>query len=392
MANKVAPEVATPISWHRVVGSSKRSYGVSKFNGRRDNKIILGFDHILLDISAQVDDDFIERYKVLIGEGIMANEIHVNMYEELKGLPTVEYIPGSTMVNTIRIAQWILGGKSAGGTTAILGAIGDDESGSLLKLRCNQEGVTTCLMTVPSARTGVCGVCLKGVERGLVTRFNAANEYKLEHLQANERLFDSAGIIYTTGFFLGCCNGDIAIYAAERAKKIDALFCMNLAACYIPKKYPDTLERLITLSDYVFGNDKEATAYAESVGLECTSVEKVASYLANIPSEKGMRTVVITQGTNFTILARSDGVFLRVPVLPVLEERIVDVNAAGDSFVGGFLAALYTGENPWACVQTGLRAASYIIQRSGCSFEGDFWNISDIDKDVQEKEDNKLSP
>lgn len=201
-------------------------------------------------------------------------------------------------------------------------------------------------MTVSKARTGVCGVCLKGVERGLVARLEAANEYKLEHLKAHEKFFDSAGIIYTTGFFLGCGDGEVAIYAAERAKQTGALFCMNLAACYVPHKYPDKLARLISLSDYVFGNEKEAAAYGESIGLQNTSASNVALHMVNLPCEKAMRTVVITQGTKCTILARSDGSFFRVPIVPVPKELVVDVNAAGDSFVGGFLAALSIGENP----------------------------------------------
>lgn len=201
-------------------------------------------------------------------------------------------------------------------------------------------------MTVPTARTGVCGVCLKGEERGLIARLEAANEYKLEHLKANETFFDSAGIIYTTGFFLGCDDGQVAIYAAERAKQTGALFCMNLAACYVPHKYPDKLARLISLSDYVFGNEKEAAAYGESIGLKNTSASNIAFHMVHLPCEKAMRTVVITQGTKCTILAKSDGSFFRVPIVPVPKEQIVDVNAAGDSFVGGFLAALSIGENP----------------------------------------------
>jgi len=162
---------------------------------------------------------------------------------------------------------------------------------------------------------------------------------------------------------------------------------MNLAACYVATAYPKKLARLITLSDYVFGNDKEAAAYGESVGLTDTSAKNVAIYIANLPCEKDIRTVVITQGKDCTILARSDGSSFSFPIVPVPEERIVDVNAAGDSFVGGFLAALSIGEDHNACVQTGLLAASYVIQRSGCSFEGNFWkDIGLAKEDVVEKE------
>jgi len=332
-------QMCTPVS------SARRECTKELSITNSESKFILGLGHILLDISAKVDDNFIERYDVLIGSGILAKEIHTKMFEEMQESPLVEYIPGSAMLNSIRTAQWVLGGRSVKGRTGALGAIGNDQNGWRLEMLCEQEGVTTSFMTIETARTGVCAVCLKGVERGLIARLDAANEYELEHVKANAMLFDTAGIIYTTGYFLGCSEGELSIYAAERAKQTGALFCINLAACYVPKAYPDKLAKLITLSDYVFGNDKEAAAYGDSVGLLDTSATSVALHLANLPSEKCMRTVVITQGTACTILARSDGTFLKVPIVPVPQERIVDLNAAGDSFVGGFLAALSIGAN-----------------------------------------------
>jgi len=332
-------QMCTPVS------SARRECTKELSITNSESKFILGLGHILLDISAKVDDNFIERYDVLIGSGILAKEIHTKMFEEMQESPLVEYIPGSAMLNSIRTAQWVLGGRSVKGRTGALGAIGNDQNGWRLEMLCEQEGVTTSFMTIETARTGVCAVCLKGVERGLIARLDAANEYELEHVKANAMLFDTAGIIYTTGYFLGCSEGELSIYAAERAKQTGALFCINLAACYVPKAYPDKLAKLITLSDYVFGNDKEAAAYGDSVGLLDTSATSVALHLANLPSEKCMRTVVITQGTACTILARSDGTFFESPYCACPSRADSSLNAAGDSFVGGFLAALSIGAN-----------------------------------------------
>jgi len=343
-----------------------------------ESKLILGVCHCLLDISAHVDDEFIKKYEVPVGSAVLATESQIPMYEEMQCLSNVEYIPGGATLNSIRIAQWILGARAVPGVkdrlTGFIGAIGQDIYGEYIENICNGEGVSTCFMRIPNMSSGVCAVCVKNGERALVASLGAANELKVEHLIKNEELLNRAGIIYTSGFFLNCCRGRVCILAAERAKQTGASFCINLAACYIPKEFPDELAKLLTLSDYVFGNDKEAESYGESVGLDDTSCKNVARYIANLPREKkSPRTVILTQGSNCTILARSDGLFMEIPIIRIPRERIVDLNAAGDSFVGGFLASLAVGENTLACVRTGLLAASYIIQQSGCTFSGDFW-------------------
>jgi len=339
-----------------------------------DRKLIVGICQPLLDISAHVEDDFIKRYGVDIGAATLASERQMPMFEEMRSFPNVEYTPGGATLNSIRIAQWILGSGATDISTGFIGAIGDDTNGDYIENMCASEGVHTCLMRVPNTPSGTVAVCVKNGERGLVASINAANEYGVEHLKKNDALLRSAGIVYSSGFFLNCAGGNVSIFAAKRTKQVGGIFCTNLAACYIPKAYPIQLLTLIKFSDYVFGNHHEAEAYAESVGLDDTSLKKVAKYIAQLPREKsGYRTVVLTQGSNSTILARSDGLYMEVPIIRVPTKSIVDFNAAGDSFVGGFLAALSVGEGPFVCVKTGLLAASYIIQQSGCTFKGDFW-------------------
>ncbi len=46
----------------------------------------------------------------------------------------------------------------------------------------------------------------------------------------------------------------------------------------------------------------------------------------------------------------------------------MDTNGAGDSFVGGFLAAIAQGKDMETAVKAGQYCASEVIQQSGCSF------------------------
>ena len=57
------------------------------------------------------------------------------------------------------------------------------------------------------------------------------------------------------------------------------------------------------------------------------------------------------------------------PVDPkVPEAEIVDVNGAGDAFVGGFLAGIAQDKDVPTSLKAGFYAADEIIRRSGCKY------------------------
>merc|ERR1712046_10215 len=90
--------------------------------------------------------------------------------------------------------------------------------------------------------------------------------------------------------------------------------------------------------------------------------------LSLIPMAKGgKRTVVITQGSDPTIVC-INGQITEHPILALPKEKLVDTNGAGDSYVGGFLAALSKGKSMADCCKAGAYAAGVVVQRSGCTF------------------------
>ena len=58
------------------------------------------------------------------------------------------------------------------------------------------------------------------------------------------------------------------------------------------------------------------------------------------------------------------------PVAKIEKEKIVDLNGAGDAFVGGFLSQYVNGADEAICVAAGTYAAQYMIQRAGTKLEG----------------------
>jgi len=330
---------------------------------------ILGMGNPLLDISSEVDVAVLEKYGLKMGDAILAEESHQPLFGEMAAMPTVKYIAGGATQNSIRVAQWML---QEPGSTAYMGCVGADEFADKMRGECEKDGVQCCYMVDGATPTGTCAVLINESERSLCTNLSAANNYKADHLQAPEnwKILSEARIVYSAGFFVTVSPESIKL-ASEEAAKTGALYCMNLSApfiCQVPP-FRKVLTETMPLVDFLFGNETEAAAFAEGEeGWDPKDVADVAKRLSLIPTAKGRpRTVVITQGKDPTLVAVS-GEVAEHPIVALSKEQLVDTNGAGDSYVGGFLAALSRGLPLERCCKAGAYAASVIVQHSGCTY------------------------
>ncbi|XP_039138667.1 adenosine kinase 2-like [Dioscorea cayenensis subsp. rotundata] len=330
-------------------------------------RILLGMGNPLLDISAVVDEDFLNRYDIKLNNAILAEEKHLPMYEELATKYNVDYIAGGATQNTIRVAQWMLQNPSA---TSYMGSIGKDKFGEEMKKNSKAGGVNVQYYEDETAPTGTCAVCVVGGERSLIANLSAANCYKSEHLKRPENwaLVEKAKYIYIAGFFLTVSPESIQL-VAEHAAAHNKVFSMNLSAPFICEFFRDAQEKALPYVDYIFGNETEARTFSKVRGWETENVEEIAVKISALPKASGThkRITVITQGSDPVVVAE-DGKVKLFPVILLPKEKLVDTNGAGDAFVGGFLSQLVQEKSIEECVRAGCYAANVIIQRSGCTY------------------------
>ena len=219
----------------------------------------------------------------------------------------------------------------------------------------------------PSTPTGTCAVLIQHTERSLIANLAAANKFTPDHLQTPEvaAAIAAARIFYSSGFFLTVSPPafqEVAKHARDNGKIVS----VNLAAPFICSFFSEPLLAAIAVSDFVFGNESEAEAFAAQQKLEKNDAETVALYIAALPQADATRprVAVITQGPHQTVVA-VNGVVTKYDVPALAKELIVDANGAGDAFVGGFLAQLARGKDIADCVKTAHYAARTILQVSG---------------------------
>merc|ERR1711862_1035478 len=187
------------------------------------------------------------------------------------------------------------------------GCIGKDKNGETMNACCDKDGVTTSYMVDESTPTGSCACLIEGIERSLCTNLCAANNFKVDHVKRpeNMKIVQEAKIIYSAGLFITVSTDSMKLAQAEAAKS-GAKYCLNLSAPFLMQVPPFKAFILESLPnvDYLFCNETEAATFAETEGWETTDVKFIATRLSLIPLAKGgNRTVVITQGSDPTIVA-----------------------------------------------------------------------------------------
>jgi len=331
--------------------------------------IIFGMGNPLLDISTHVSAEFLQKHGLEASNAILAEEKHESLYEELKH-HKLEYTAGGSTQNSIRVAQWML--HDTPQATTYVGCIGKDAHGQTLKNEATQDKVNVQYLEDDTQPTGICAVLVTNKDRSMVTKLGAANHYKIAHLERREiwKTVEEANVYFIAGFFL-TVSTESALKVAKYSSEHNKTFMMSIAAPFICDFFNTQLESLLPYIDILFGNEHEAIAFGKKWGLgeHQEDIIEIARKVADLPkaNKNRPRTVIFTQGPLPTIVVHNN-VIKQYPVISIPNEKIADLNGAGDAFVGGYLSQIALGKSQDEAIKAGLYSSWVVIQRSGCTF------------------------
>lgn len=332
--------------------------------------MVLGLGNPLLDISSNVDEDFLDTYKMKPNDAILASERHETLYSDLVKSYKVDYTAGGATQNALRVAQWVLRKPNV---CAFMGCVGQDKNSQILEEKARDDGVNVQYQYNDKELTGTCAVLItkNGTQRSLCANLAAANHFTIDHIHKAEskKLIQQAEYFYISGFFL-TVSIETILEIAQTAHKRDKIFMMNLSAPFLVQFFKTQMMQAMPYVDILFGNETEAATFAKEHNFDTEDMHKIALKITQLPKQNPERSrmVIITQGTEPVIVAK-DGETTEFPVEILPPEKIIDTNGAGDAFVGGFIAQLVKGNSLENCIKCGIWTATQIIQRSGCSFD-----------------------
>jgi sugar/nucleoside kinase (ribokinase family) len=228
----------------------------------------------------------------------------------------VEIRAGGSAVNAARSA------RSLGRSAAVVGCVGDDGLGDLVRRELAEEGIEARLGADRRLRTGRVVIVGKTIvaERGANAGFNGSHVGALD-----------GRVVLISGYQL---FRDDSGAGAEAALGSDAVTGVDLGSAQLIRSFgPERARTLARRADVVIGND-------DAVG---------------VLGDLGDALVVETLGMRG---ARADGTTVEPP--RVLERSLF---GAGDAFAAAFLLALSDGASVEDCLAAGCQTAVDLASR-----------------------------
>ncbi|KAF8321238.1 Ribokinase-like protein [Clavulina sp. PMI_390] len=331
---------------------------------RSPHLIVVG--NPLLDLIVLNGAPLVKKYSLKANDSVFATPERVSIYDDILQHHNPVLIPGGD-INIARAAAYILPPNDV----VFIGSIGDDTRGQKLARANQAEGVLSAFHVERGADTGSCAVLVQDSSRSLVANLCAAHRYKVSHLYnpGIQRLLASPQHIYISGYFLS--HGmQSALQLVSTALERQQYITVNLAAPQICTKYRDNLNHIMTCADFVIGNVEEVQAWAAANGLTSKSISAIALHLFRM-GKLGVqrpRYVIITNGSEPTTVVSeslsppsSPVCITEHPVDPIPARDVVDTTGAGDSFAGGFLAALIMRKEVDEAIEIGHRLGSMCV-------------------------------
>ncbi|KAF2899014.1 hypothetical protein ILUMI_07161 [Ignelater luminosus] len=331
----------------------------------REN-IFLTLGSPLVDIIASVDRKFLNNHGLKFNDAVKATEKHKQLFQDLVDFQP-KYQAGGCALNTARALQWTLNIPKF---CMVFGAIGKDNYSEILKRQLNNESVNYIFEEIPGEETGKCAVLLNGRNRSLCTDLGASKYFDFKHLKNKKvwNVVENAKFYYVPGFFFGV-SFECIMEVAEHSFLQGKIFTFNLSAPFLSQMYKKELEILLPFVDIIFGNESEVRAYAKVLNFNSNNLHEILLYINNLPKKKESRRriTVITRGPKPVCLVQNNCVTEYV-VNEIADSRIVDTNAAGDAFVGAFMAEYIMEKSIDKCILAGIFVAIRILYNVGCSF------------------------
>ena len=347
---------------------------------------LLGCGNPVLGMTLNIGDGTLARYQLEGGSVVLAEEMHVPLFQQLSKDKQTIYEAGGAAQNTCRVCAWMLGTvkKEVRPSCGYVGRAGDDADGRRLAALAVDAGLRATYEIDADRPTGRLATLVSRSDgaRTMVADLGASTHYDPGHLEEHipARLLEEATVIVTDGFFLTHDGGVHAVEAigahcAICASRGEAkVLCLNLGAPYVCAHFGKALNSVLPHVDLLVGNRREMIELARQRRLdvgEDPDIHALCITFASLPKHSGARgrIVVATGGAGDTVVVEN-GLSKSFAVAPLNRQSILDKNGAGDAFAGAFLAQLLLGRSVEDCVHAAHWAARVVIQRSGMVLPG----------------------
>ena len=252
----------------------------------------------------------------------------------------------------------IPGGKGAnqavaaarlGAQVSMVGCVGSDAYGQQLRGALLAEGIDCQAVSVVDGSSGVALIVVDDNSQNAIVIVAGANgELTPAVLERFDAVLQSADVIICQ---LEVPDATVG-HALKRGRELGKTVILNPAPASraLPAEW-------YAYVDYLIPNESEAMVLS---GLAVDSLETAEAAATQLIAS-GAGKVIVTLGAQGLVFANGSS-FEHFPAPRV---KAVDTTAAGDTFVGGFAAALASGKDEVEAIRFGQVAAALSVTRAG---------------------------
>ena len=339
-----------------------------------ERKSMIGIGNPIIDITADIDKESLQKYGLLWGQTIFANEKNIGYFDELEKRPEVTYTPGGSIQSTMRVASWCLNmDEESKGLfkLTMLGCVGNDLYKDKVENALKLNGVIPLLQEIPNMQTSRCAVGIYKKERCLVPQIRASNCLSEEFIKSNEDQIFENDILLVEGYFLQE-KFEICKFLCERFSKDKKIIIFTLSAVFMVQYHNEKIMEIANMADLIVCNLDEIEAFAGKGSNIQETMEKAHKKLS--PKKRIMVVTGDCQGvfcSEFNYETNSLEYLHQSFPKFIKKEEIVDTNGAGDAFLGGFLSQFLKGKDIFKCCKAGNAVAGVILRNVGCTYPKD---------------------
>ena len=258
-------------------------------------------------------------------------------------------IPGGKGANQAVACARMSGKVEAGGQqVAMVACVGDDEFGATLRAALVSDGIIDShVTTMPGVASGIASILVDDNGQNSIVLAGGANDLlSPAHIDAARELIEQSDIVVLQ---LEVPMATV-MHAIRLARSLGKTVVLNPApAARVPAD-------VLALVDYLIPNEIEAAMLAGGE-VDASDVKALAAAL----QKQGSDNIIITLGAKGVHAALYGGDH----DFPAQVVQAVDTTAAGDTFIGGFVAGLASGLDEAEAIAQGQRAAAWSVTKPG---------------------------
>ena len=314
------------------------------------NKKILGIGNAIVDVFAQVEENFLKENNLIKGSMKLINEEEfVKLKQKIKIEKT---LAGGSVANSMAGISYLNGDAS------FIGKINSDEFGELYKK--SLEDINVKFLYSPKKELMPTGTCIILItpdsERTMCTYLGissqlAANDFYEKNIVDKELIF-LEGYLWDKGL-----SEKMFKQAINFAKKNQVKIAMTLSDIFCVTRHKANFYNLLKNDlDILIGNENEINELTGNKNLSDSINQLILlnKLIIITRSERGSLAI----DNNLIIDCKSSHV-----------NKVIDVTGAGDLFAAGFLKEYIEKSEIKKCLSMGSLMASKIIQKIGARIE-----------------------